>query len=107
MTDLPPMVPSAEKRAWSLWQRLAGHWDDDRHRIGVDLVIAHRDGQQSRQPEIDALRAALAEAERALHDIIHGTDGYEEGETAYRLIREAVERGRAALARIREVKRDA
>lgn len=75
MTDLPPMVPSAEERIKSIKKEktyLPYDWLAEEH-----LKLAHWDGQQSRQPEIDALRAdlraALAEAERALDYVCERT----------------------------------
>ena len=64
MTDLPPMVPSAYQRASAVADEPPSEFDLFWKLEGA-LDAAYRDGRQSRQPEIDALRAALAEAERA------------------------------------------
>ena len=74
MTDLPPMVPSAEERARDLWIRFAGRWADDKHVTENCLSRAYHDGQQSRQPEIDHFKFNLERVQQHLQHTIAERD---------------------------------
>lgn len=73
MTDLPPMVPSAYQRASAVADEppnefaLFWKWEGT-------IATAYRDGQQSRQPEIDHFKFNLERVQQHLQHTIAERD---------------------------------